>query len=271
MEKQVDIVKKSNALARASWSVKSVYEPRLIALVAARVGPDDKDFQTYEIPVKELLGESQDGRSYQLVADVVDNIFGRAITIPKENGWTKYAVFSKCEYDNVRGCIIARFDPDLKEHFLGLKSHFTKYSLVEFMTLPSIYSQRLFEILKSWSDKHQVVLDLQDLYKILQAPKSMQRYPDFRRYVLEKAHRDINSKTSFRYEWEPIKNGRAYAAIKFIFSLKQRKSFENNNVDKQCKANNKMFIAAIKCLEDGNCNYKESSKKCQVCRRIHNS
>ena len=45
------VVKKSNALARAAWSVKSVYEPRLVALVASRVRIEDQDFQDYSGPL----------------------------------------------------------------------------------------------------------------------------------------------------------------------------------------------------------------------------
>lgn len=264
-----EIVKKSNALARASWAVKSVYEPRLVALIASRVQAGDKDFQTYQLPIRELLGEAQDGRTYQLVAEVIDNLMGRVITIQQHNGWEKYNVFSKCKYDWDKGTIEVRFDPDLKEHFLGLKSHFTKYSLFEFLILPSIYSQRLFEILKSWDDKPEVTITLQELFTILNVPKSLQRYPDFRRYVLEKAHKDINGKTSFYYEWEPIKTGRAVSSIKFVFSSKKRTVVKKNNDTKQSHINNKLFIAAVECFKSGECKFKAGSKKCDVCQRVN--
>ena len=54
-----EIVKKSNALARARWSADSVWEPRLVALLASKVKQDDEDFQTYEIPIRELIGHSR--------------------------------------------------------------------------------------------------------------------------------------------------------------------------------------------------------------------
>lgn len=264
-----EIVKKSNALARASWAVKSVYEPRLVALVASRVQASDQDFQTYQLPIRELLGEAQDGRTYQLVSEVIDNLMGRVITIQQQNGWEKYNVFSKCKYDRDKGTIEVRFDPDLKEHFLGLKSHFTKYSLFEFLILPSIYSQRLFEVLKSWDDKPEVTISLQELFTILNVPKSLQRYPDFRRYVLEKAHKDINGKTTFYYEWQPIKMGRAVSSIKFVFSSKQRTVVKESNDTKQIRTNNKLFVAAVECFKSGECEFKAGSKKCAVCRRVN--
>jgi len=265
------VVKKSNALARASWAVKSVYEPRLVALVASRVRREDKDFQNYEIPIKELLGEADDGgRSYKLIADVVDNLMGRVLTIETSNGWIKYVIFSRCEYDGKEGCIRARFDPDLKEHFLDLKSHFTQYSLIEFLLLPSIYSQRLFEILKSWHDKPEITIELNELYEMLGVPPSHRSdFAAFRRRVLEKAHKDICSKTSFRYEWKAIKKGKSITAIRFMLSKGKIEPAKKECTEKQSHTNNKLFVAAVNCFQSGECNYKETSKKCILCKKIH--
>lgn len=165
-----EIVKKSNALARAKWSVESVWEPRMVALVASMVRKDDEDFCTYRLPISEVVREKIDGRTYARVASVVDNIMGRVITIPDPKGWTKYTVFSKCRYIAGEGVLELGFHPDLKIHYLGLQKNFTKYSLLEFMMLPSIYSQRLFEVLKSWDDKPEKVIQLTDLHEMVGAP-----------------------------------------------------------------------------------------------------
>lgn len=260
------VVKKSNALARASWSVKSVYEPRLVALVASRVRVDDQDFQDYEIPLSELLGSSVDGRTRQLVADVVEGLLGRVLTLPRPNGWAKCNVFSWCEYDSKAGCIRARFDPGLKEHYLGLQSHFTQYSLMEFLLLPSTYSQRLFEVLKSWNSLPESVIKLSDLFEMLDVPPSLQRYPDFRRKVLERAHRDIISQTGLRYQWEPIKQGRAVAAIRFTFGARSAQASEKKDQIKRSRDNN-LLKKAVVCFKSGLCSPR-SGKQCELCKRL---
>lgn len=262
------VVKKSNALARASWSVKSVYEPRLVALVASRVRVDDLDFQDYEIPLSELLGGAGDGRTRQMVAEVVEGLLGRVLTLPRPNGWAKCNVFSWCEYDSKAGCIRARFDPGLKEHYLNLQSHFTQYSLMEFLLLPSTYSQRLFEVLKSWSSLPEAVIDLSDLFQMLDVPSSLQRYPDFRRKVLERAHRDITGQTGLRYEWEPIKKGRAVASIRFTFGAR---STQTSEIKKQAKRSkdNELLKKALACFQKscGKCT-PNSGRKCEICLRL---
>jgi hypothetical protein len=261
------VVKKSNALARASWSVKSVYEPRLVALVASRVRVEDQDFQDYEIPLSELLGGAVDGRTRQLVAEVVEGLLGRVLTLPRPNGWAKCNVFSWCEYDSKAGCIRARFDPGLKEHYLNLQSHFTQYSLMEFLLLPSTYSQRLFEVLKSWNSLPEAVINLADLFEMLDVPVSLRaNFKDFRRRVLEKAHKDITSQTGLRYQWEPIKQGRAVAAIRFTFGARSAQVSEKKNQAQRSK-DNALLKKAVVCFKSGSCSPR-SNKQCDICKRL---
>jgi plasmid replication initiation protein len=211
-----EIVKKSNALARAHWSIESVWEPRLVALLASKVRTTDTDFQVYEIPVSEILRGSS-GQDYREIETVVDKVMSRVLTIKDENGWTKYNVFSRCRYKKKEGILQLGFHPDLKPHYLNLQERFVKWNLMEYLMLPSVYSQRIFEILKSWDDKPEVVIPLVDLYEMLDAPKTLRRFSEFRIRVLEKAHKDILKNTDLRFEWEPIKKGRAVVAIRFIF------------------------------------------------------
>lgn len=270
-----EVVKKSNALARAKWPVSSVWEPRLVALVACRVRQEDEDFHEYEIPIQEIVMEKQDGQTYKRVADVVDNLMGRVVTIhdkANKKVWTKYTLFSKCRLDTERNVLVARFDPDMKQHYLALSKHFTQYNLIEFLKLQSTYSQKLFELLKSWSNVPEFTIGIDDLKDCLGVPETLSRYPDFRRFVLEKSFNDIIKNTALRYEWEPIKNGKRVASIKFIFS-KKRLSINNKkdalNQEKQSKERNALFLAATQCKLSGTCNYNENVEKCQICKRLN--
>lgn len=269
------LVKKSNALARARWSAESVYEPRLVALVASRVRSDDADFLDYEIPLPELIHESDSGgRTYRLIADAVDNLMGRVLTVPTPTGWKKYNVFSCCEYDGKKGCIKARFDPGMREHYIGLQKHFTQYHLLEYLTLPSVYSQKIFEFLKSWDDCAETIVQLKDLHDLLNVPESFKtKYINFKARVLDKAHKDIHEKTSLAYEWEPIKKGKAVVAIRFVFSggkksvvVKEKKAASEQNTSQN---NNKLFLNAVECFKSGKCDFKPKSKKCVLCRQIN--
>ena len=77
----------------------------------------------------------------------------RIVEIRDEKGWSLYQIFSKCKYSN-EGYLETRFDPDLKPYFLELKNNFTQFKIETLMKIPSTYSYRLYEILKSHFEKY---------------------------------------------------------------------------------------------------------------------
>jgi plasmid replication initiation protein len=275
-----EIVKKSNELARAAWAVQSVLEPRIVALVAARVRTTDKDFQTYEIPTTEIL-PSGNGEDYVKLKAACNRLLTTAIDLPDKegDGWTLYSVFSKCRHDPKRMVVQARFDPDLKSHYLDLAGRFTEYNLFEFLMLPTTYSQRLFEVLKSWDDQPERIEPMTTLFKMLGVPLSMQRYPDFRRKVLQPAHSYITEKTSLRYHWEPVRlqKGRGYDAIRFVFSDARQATVAKKKRAKaeedQSAKNNRLMRMATNCAMEhhagrSQCTPRDGDEMCVLCKRL---
>ena len=248
-----ELVKKSNALARARWSAESIWEPRLVALLASKVHMDDTEFQVYEIPVSEILQGAHSGRHYQEIESVIDKVMSRVLTIRDDDGWTKYNVFSRCRFRRKDGILELGFHPDLKPHYLNLQKYM-QYSLMEFLLLPSIYSQRIYEFLKSWDDKPETIISVLDLHEMLNTPNSFRaNFTEFRRWVLEKAHKDISKYTKLIYEWEPIKKGRSVIAIRFTFGKKRSLPAVKKKLDdakeKQSQRNNAAAITAMNCLK----------------------
>lgn len=222
------IVKKSNALARARYSADSVWEQRLVAWLASQIHSTDKDFQVYQIRIVDLVGNNIGGTNYKEIEKAVIQAMRRVIIIKDKKTSSIYNLFSKCKIDREKGIIELCFHPDLREHYLELKQ-WVEINFFEFTSLQSIYSQRIYEFLKSWSDKDEISIPLSDLHEMLETPVSLrEKYKDFRVRVLDVAHRDILKHTNFEFNWEPIKNGRAVSEIKFIFPKKHKQSVSTN-------------------------------------------
>jgi len=233
MDQGVDsekIIKKSNAITMAKWQPESIWEPRIVALVASKVSATDKDFLLYKIHVNDLLGEGGSTISisqYQQIVKSITRLRKATIRISdgKSYNFRQYSIFSMCGYEN--GYLIAQFHPDLKPHFLNLSSQFTAYKLFEYLALPSIYSQRLFELLHSWSAKKVINLPLSEMHELLSTPEFMRKnFKDFRVRVIERAQKDIKEKTNLNFEWEPVKQGKSVVSIRF-FLLEKKKSTES--------------------------------------------
>ena len=79
-----EIVKNQMPFLRARWSPASIWEPRLVALLASKVRVDDQDFHVYEIHVSELLGGRYGGSDSKAVESAVDSAMSRVLTLRDE-------------------------------------------------------------------------------------------------------------------------------------------------------------------------------------------
>jgi len=272
------IVKKSNALVRCRWTIEHVWEPRLVALLASKIHVNDQDFQVYEVPLSEIMGKDYSGRDVKQLADVVDRVMSRVVTVYDGDGkgWAKYNVFFRCRYKPRKGVLELGIHPDLKPHYLNLKERFTQYDLTEFMSLPSIYSQRIYEILKSWYDKPEVEITIEELYEMLDISASYRSdFGQFRRRILEQAHKDIVDRegSTLWYDWEPIKSGRAgkVVAVRFVFDWKKAQEMKKNQPSDEMLVHQALQRESNRCFERvvikarKKCTPKPKTPRCKFC------
>lgn len=275
-----EIVKKHNELVRAKINVASKTSSRILACLVATIRHDDTRFkEAYTVPVKNYLPPDEDGKGgsqYKLVKEACRELIGA--TVEKE--WQDpdgdpifhtMPFFTSIKYR--KGNVEAKFNPEMSELLLQLRQFFTEYNLMEYLTLPSTYSQRLFEILKSWSSLPEVVLSVAELHEMLNTPPSFRAdFKALRVYVLEKAHKDIHEKTTLRYEWKPVKAGRSVSSIRFIFSPRRKAlasaEQEKAQQKKTSAASNKAFVTALDCArtKEGRCAKRDNKKSvCKMC------
>ena len=273
-----DVVKKSNSLARAKLHIDNALAAKIIATFIACLKADDTEFdEFYSLRAKDFISDSS-GKSYDHIRKTCENLLVSYAEIPNKKGdrerFSLIPFFREINYDD--GLITIQFNKNMKELLLQLKSFFTEYNLIEFLSLPSIYSQKLFEVLKSWATLPEKTIDIDELQEILNVPNSFRiDFRNFRLRVLEKAHKDITGLTSLRYEWEPVKKGRAVVAVRFIFSRRRAlpvAKAKNSEAQAQGSArNNRAFQAAVACAErKGQCCTQQDNKPgvCAVCVKL---
>lgn len=280
-------VKKSNEIVRSRMRIENVYAARVFTSVIACIKDTDKDFQEYVIPSSAFIHpDDTGGEVYRRIRDALKTITGYTVEIPlpieserdkKEPPCAIYPLFAKAQYRD--GKITAQVHPDLKPHFISLATQYTSYNLLDYLKLSGTYSQRIFEILNSYSKTESYIkIKLNDLHRMINTPHTLQRYPDFRRFVLEKAHKEISSKTDLEYEWNPIKEGRSFVSIEFVFSKKAKEEAQKKQAEKERKSANKYSLQAFTCwkekggksgLSNGKCQEpKPKTKKCAACKEM---
>lgn len=228
-----EIVKATNELFRCKYKIKDVVAGRIFMAFASLVDhkdvKDNQSFVEYKISADSILSDTcMGGDNYKQLQDAAYSLVDQKIELRiSKNEFYYYTLFSKIGYKD--GIIIGEFHKDLMPFFLIAKERFTKMQLSEYMQLPSIYSQCIFSFLKSWSDKSVITVKLLDLHEMLDTPQSFRKdFYEFKRRVLEKSRKDINEKTSLRFEYEAIKFGRSVNEIKFIISRNLKRPKLNN-------------------------------------------
>ena len=271
------IVRQSNEFARNKLSIRNLMAARILACLFSAVRYDGTDFRELIIPARSVL-KYTGGENYKVLKITCDRL-SEAVLERKMDDSSEVqecTLFSTMRYEN--GMLFVKFHPDLKPFFIGVKSKFVKYDLQEFLRLPSIYSQKLFEYLKSWSGCAERTEDLGTIYALLDIPEyARANFKDFRCRVLDKAYQDISELTSFRYEWEPVKNGTGktspVTAIRFIFSPKRRAERQESLKkarDKEIQAKrNRLFLESVQCFKaKPDCVTPKKTGQCAVCFKV---
>lgn len=220
-----EIVKANNELFRCKYKLKDVVAGRIFMAFASLVDHKDvqenQSFVEYKISTNDILSDSCDGGdNYNQLREAAWVLVDHKIEQRKnDKHFAVYTLFSKIEYEN--GILTGQFHKDLVPFFIIAREKFTKLKLTEYMQLPSIYSQSMFGFLKSWSDRPEITVKLSELHEMLDTPQSFRKdFFNFKARVLDKAHKDINDKTSLHFEYEAIKTGRSVKEVKFRFVKK---------------------------------------------------
>ena len=84
-------------------------------------------------------------------------------------------------------------------------------------------SVRIYELLKSYAYQKSKTFGLDELKRLLMVDgiESYNRFPDFRRKVLEIAVKEINKLTDLNVSYEAIKKGRKVDKLKFRIETKE--------------------------------------------------
>lgn len=229
------LVVKGNNLIQKSRFELSLQEQKTIAFICSMIKPikpEDKEngvpFQLeYEFNIREyckIAGIDYDsGKNYEEVKATLKRLRDRSMWLTLENGSeTLVGWLAKVTTNKRSGIAYIRLDEDLVPYLFDLGQKFTQYQLKNVLGMKSAFSVRIYELMKSYAYQKSKTFEIDELKHLLMVEdvKSYKRFPDFRRYVLEKAQAEINELTDINISFEPITKGRKVVEVKFIIEQK---------------------------------------------------
>ena len=231
-------VVKANDLIQQSRFHLTLQEQKIILYLISKIKPNDYDFAVHEFSIIDfcrICGIDYDnGKNYKNIKDAIKNLADKSIWITLEDGsetilrWIDRAWINKKS-----GLVKIKIDDMMKPYLLRLKARFTQYELFYTLAMRSRYSLRLYELLKSYEYQQKKTFDINELKRTL-STENYVRYPDFKRYVIDIAMKEINELTDISIEYEVIQEGKRYTKIKFSIEVKK-------NMQERLKAWNKIY------------------------------
>jgi len=219
------IVKQDYKLVNAKYKLNTS-EIKFILAGITQINADDEDFKEYEIKVSELEEILQAEQNETRLKQFAKKLLSKPLEIPTDKGFMVFNWFSKIQYVRGEAKFIVRIDPDLKPYLLNLKERFVKYNLRYILPMTSNYSIRLYQLLKEYEKLTKRTFTVEELQEILQVPKSLKVYADFKRKVLKVAEKELIEYADIFFEFEEIKQGRKVAEI--LFRIKPNPSNRPN-------------------------------------------
>lgn len=243
--KEYRVIKANELIQRTRYTL-STQEQHIIAYLVSKIKPEDDEFHLYEFKIKDFCQacniDETNGKNYISLKASLKKLADKSIWITLPDGretllrWIERPIIDKRS-----GTVQIKLDELMKPYLLQLKDRFTQYELYYNLVMKSKYSIRLYELLKSYSNLSQWTFDIDDLKKKLDA-ENYKRYPDFKRYVLDIALKEINNISDLAVTMEVIKESHRYAKIKFLMHTKNCKN--RQETDQAIENKDKLSVLA---------------------------
>lgn len=218
MDKNYLVTKSNYFIMNSSYDL-SLEEQKLILTLASMVQPNDEEFKPYIFKISDFMKllNVQNQSKYTEIPKITKELMKKVFEIEEGNKIIQTAWLSGAIYEKGTGYVTLKFNPDLKPYMLKLNNMFTRYKLVNILSMKSKYSPRIYEILKCNQFKEQgyVKIEVTELRKLLKAEKIYPRYFDFKKKIIEQTQKELNKVSDISFNFEEIKTGRKVTSIKF--------------------------------------------------------
>ncbi|MBA7495584.1 hypothetical protein ES702_06171 [subsurface metagenome] len=236
------LVRQSNNLINGQWRM-NLNQSRIFLTAVSMVESKDGEFERYRIKGKQLkdIIELKGNSFYDQLKKDVSKLMTRYIHVRSKNEEGKsvddfISLVSSARYVDGKGDLILKFDADLRPFLIGLKEKFTQFKLKDALNFKSMYSLRLYMLIKQFDKTGWRYMSIEDIRQTLGLNKTKNNeltkdlYPlvaDLKRRVLEPAVKEL-VKYGFPVKMTAKKDGRKMIGFEFRWKTNADNLFEQN-------------------------------------------
>ena len=224
-QSQIKIIRKANELVEARYRF-DIWEMRVFAKMLMSIRNLDKDLYKYHIHINEIIKDFNlldAGDNYTSIKDAASKLLSKVIEIEKETSagtkWVRIPLLIAVEgFKNKEegNYISVQFHPELKPFLMELKERYLQYDIRNLWGLTSVYSIRMYELLKQYERIGKRYFDLESLRLILGInPSEYKLYGHFKNKVVLKAQNDLKEVTDIYFTFKEKKESRRVVGLTF--------------------------------------------------------
>ncbi len=216
------LIVQSNKLINGRYDM-TLLEKRIFLKMVSMINPGDTEFKPLLIDARELIHDLDlKGESlYSEFKKATKKLMQHVCEIKEPDGLLQISLASSVKYYEGQGFVEISFDQKLKPYLLELQNNFTVFGLGEALSLKSLYSLRMYELLKQFIYTGIKIATIEDLKRCLNIVNQYNNYADFKRYVIISAQKELKD-TDMAFEFTEIKIGKKVDRLQFIFQKAER-------------------------------------------------
>jgi len=224
MENSV-IATKSNHLIQASYKL-TLNEQRLMLMAIGKIFPKkpmsaQRKQRITALEYAEMFGIKTEN-AYRDIKKASDRLLVRLIKTydkdPKKEGYYKFQWASEVFYSKKDGYVDITFHENISPYLTMLSNGFyTKIEVNALSGVRSIYTIRIYELLKQYKTKGERYISIVDFRKWCELESKYKVYSDLKKRVINPAIKELEKKANLIISWEETKKGRKVTGFDVMF------------------------------------------------------
>ncbi len=200
-----------------------------------------EEIEPFRVPIKdftEWLGFKDP--NYVAFKNTVKKLMKKLIEIQQQDGsWEVFQWVSKSSYIAKEGIAEIKLSPELYPYLLNLEKNFTTTKLNVLLSFKSIYSSRLYQLVKKWEKIGTWKVEVDELKNLLGVPIAKEvngkkvfklaQFSHFKQRALDVALKEINTYSEFDVTVTEHKTVRKITALSFNIKKKKSNAKKLNN------------------------------------------
>ena len=228
--KECHILFKNNTLVQVKYDMDAV-KNRVFQMILFNLQKSDKNTDMIcEIPLEDFQSiiKSNKKNSIKHIRNMLLGFLTTVISFKKNDEWGDYTYINGSVYNET----IKTFKITAKAEVYELlhsyiTTGFTPVNMELFCSFKSFYTQRLYELLRQWSNTKDIInIPVQELRVYFKLENKYSRYVNFKERVIIPAIDELNETKLMYVQFADVKQGTKVISINFMVTDKDDRNME---------------------------------------------